>query len=128
VQVAAGILRDANGRVLITDRTRAKTMRDLWEFPGGKLLPGESAEAALARELHEELGITINSYEQFHCLEHDYPDISVAVDFYLINDWSGEPSGVEGQGLRWETVDNISAECLLPADIVVLEALQTCLR
>lgn len=124
IAVAAGVLIDSDGRLLITDRSQAATMRDFWEFPGGKLAGGESAEEALHRELGEELGIHITSCEHFHRLEHDYPDLRVAIDFFLVREWRGTPSALEGQQLKWLRLADLSADTLLPADAPVLELLQ----
>ncbi len=122
--MVAGIVRDADGRVLITDRAQAKSMQDYWEFPGGKIRTGESAQAALSRELGEELGISIDSCVHFHRLSHDYPEIRVAIDFFLVGTWRGTPSGREGQSLRWSRVEDLSADALLPADAPVVEMLK----
>jgi 8-oxo-dGTP diphosphatase len=123
VQVAAGILQDNKGRVLIADRTRANSMREFWEFPGGKLLPGETPVKALHRELAEELGICVESFAHFHSLEHEYPDFVVVIDFYLVDDWSGEPAGLEGQQLSWVVTESLNADLLLPADAAVVDLL-----
>jgi 8-oxo-dGTP diphosphatase len=123
-QVAAGILSDTEGRVLITDRSRAKSMRQYWEFPGGKTLGGETTEDALRRELGEELGIKILSCEPFHSLEHDYPGMRVAIDFFLVRQWQGAPSGIEGQALKWLRPEEMSPDTLLPADAPILELLK----
>jgi 8-oxo-dGTP diphosphatase len=124
IHVAAGILIDADGRLLITDRSQATSMRECWEFPGGKLADGESAVDALRRELGEELGIAITSCDHFHSLEHAYPDSHVAIDFFLVRKWQGTPSGVEGQVLQWLRASEISPDLLLPADAPLLELLQ----
>ncbi len=124
INVAAGILLDAEGRLLITDRSRASTMREFWEFPGGKLANGESAEDALCRELAEELGIEIMLSEHFRSIEHDYPGMRVAIDFFLVRRWQGTPSGIEGQALRWLRPAEFAPGLLLPADAPVLELLQ----
>jgi 8-oxo-dGTP diphosphatase len=114
---------DVDERLLLTDRSQAKTMREFWEFPGGKLAKGETAKDALRRELGEELGIRISASEHFHRLEHDYPDLHVAIDFFLVREWQGTPSGMEGQELRWLVAADISPGLLLPADAPVLELL-----
>jgi len=124
IHVAAGILIDTEGRLLITDRLRASTMQAFWEFPGGKLAGGESAEEALRRELAEELGIKITSCEHFYSLEHDYPETRVAIDFFLVRQWQGTPSGNERQALQWLKPTEISTGQLLPADEPVLDALR----
>ncbi|MCH8336783.1 MAG: 8-oxo-dGTP diphosphatase MutT [Proteobacteria bacterium] len=124
MHVAAGILIDSVGRLLITDRSRAKSMRGFWEFPGGKLASGESAEDALRRELAEELEIEIVSFEYFCSLGHDYPGMRVAIDFFLVRQWQGTPSGIEGQALQWLRPSEFSPGLLLPADAPLLDLLQ----
>ena len=124
IHVAAGILFDANGRILITDRSRANAMQEFWEFPGGKLASGESADDALRRELAEELGIEIHSFEHFRSLEHDYPGVRVSIDFYIVREWQGTPSGMEGQVLQWLKPSQVPSDLLLPADGPLLEVLQ----
>ena len=91
-----------------------------WEFPGGKLEAGETVEAALARELHEELGIDVQASHLWHTLEHDYPHAYVRLYFCKVTQWSGEPHGREGQAFVWQTLPADVAP-LLPATIPVLE-------
>ncbi len=122
--MVAGIVRDADGRVLITDRARAKSMRDYWEFPGGKIRGGESAGDALSRELGEELGIEVRCSEFLVTLEHDYPEMRVEIDFFLISEWRGTPLGLEGQSLRWLRPPDLAVETLLPADAPLIELLK----
>jgi len=99
-------------------------MQAFWEFPGGKLAGGESAEAALRRELAEELGIEFTACEHFCSLKHDYPELHVAIEFFLVRQWRGTPSGIEGQALQWLKAAEISPGQLLPADEPVLEMLK----
>jgi len=122
--VAAGILVDADGRVLLCERLGTPPLAGLWEFPGGKIDAGEGAVEALARELLEELGVTVHEAAHFMSVEHDYPHSSVALEFYLVRTWSGEPRGLEGQGLAWREPAAIDAAELLPANAVVLESLR----
>jgi len=124
IRVVAGILHNADGQILITDRSRAASMQDLWEFPGGKVEQGESAEIALGRELAEELGIGGLETEHFQSLEHDYPDIRVSVDFFIVSAWRGNPAGIEGQQLRWVDVDKLDVGLLLPADVPIIAAVK----
>lgn len=124
IHVAAGILIDADGRLLITDRSRADSMQQYWEFPGGKLATGESADEALVRELAEELGIAIHSFDHLCSLEHDYTEMRVGIDFFTVRQWQGTPSGLEGQALQWLKPSEISPDLLLPADAPVLESLR----
>ena len=122
--VAAGILRDAAGRVLIAERLCDGSLNGLWEFPGGKIDPGETAVAALERELAEELGIDVTASRPFMDLRHDYPDYSVKLEFFLVTGWQGEPKGLEGQQLRWVDTADLNAEELLPADAPLVTALR----
>jgi 8-oxo-dGTP diphosphatase len=123
-RVAAGILRDASGRVLIAERVGGGPFHGMWEFPGGKIASDESASDALARELEEELGILLLQTEFFMRLEHDYPDRSVSIDFFLVNGWQEVPRGLEGQKLLWVKASALDDHNLLPADVPVIEALQ----
>ena len=123
-RVAAGILRDRSGRVLIAERPGDHLFAGLWEFPGGKLKEGEESLSALSRELGEELGIEIVDQALFMSLEHDYPDRSVSIDFYLIEHWLNTPESRDGQELKWIRPDELTEELLLPADGPVIKALQ----
>lgn len=124
LQVAAGILRNAAGEVLITERIEQGPFRGLWEFPGGKIAAGESAEVALSRELREELGIEVLTQQHFHFIAHSYADRTVELDFFFVDEWRGEPTGLEGQGLRWVKVSELDAAELLPADAPLVDALR----
>ena len=123
-RVAAGILRDRSGRVLIAERTGDHLFAGLWEFPGGKLKEGEESLSALSCELGEELGIEIVDQSLFMSLEHDYPDRSVCIDFYLIEHWLNTPESRDGQELKWIRPDELTEDLLLPADGPVIKALQ----
>jgi 8-oxo-dGTP diphosphatase len=102
VTVAVGILIDPQGRVLITRRAPQTHQGGLWEFPGGKVEPGETIVDALARELKEELGVTVLISEPFMTLQHDYGDQCVCLAVHRVTSWRGEPSGMEGQPLAWQ--------------------------
>ena len=123
--VAAGILRNTGGQVLITERIEAGPYRDLWEFPGGKIHAGETALVALKRELLEEIGIEATSIEPFMNLTHEYPDRTVELEFFNVTQWQGVPTGLEGQSLRWIDIPDLRADELLPADAPIVELLQT---
>ena len=123
-EVAAGILHDAEGRVLIAERVGGGPFHGMWEFPGGKIAAHESAEQALARELAEELGIELRNTTHFMHLEHNYPDRSVSIDFFLVSAWVNDPEGLEGQQLRWVDAGRLEEQNLLPADKPVIEALR----
>ena len=122
--VVAGILCDAEGRVLIAERLGSGPFAGLWEFPGGKIGDDETPREALSRELAEELGIDIVDYIAFMNLRHEYEDRIVTIEFFIISDWAGEPVGREGQALRWVPRENLDAAELLPADVPVVAALR----
>jgi 8-oxo-dGTP diphosphatase len=123
VRVAAAVLFDADGRVLISRRPPGKHMAGYWEFPGGKLDASESPEQALRRELHEELGIELRRCHPLLQLRHDYSDRSVQLEVFVVDESRGEPSGQEGQALKWVSVTELSQQQLLPADRPIVEAL-----
>ena len=101
VQVAVGIVADAAGAILITRRPDHVHQGGLWEFPGGKVETDESVEAALRRELHEELGIVIQAAEPLLQVHHAYPDQTVLLEVWRVTAYHGEPHGREGQPLTW---------------------------
>jgi 8-oxo-dGTP diphosphatase len=123
LDVVAGILLAADGRVLIAERTGDRPFNGMWEFPGGKIGAGESRQQALTRELAEELGIVVQKTNFFMSLEHDYPDRSVRLHFFKITGWSGDPSGLEGQEIQWLLPADIEDGLMLPADAPVIKAL-----
>ena len=123
LRVAAAVLFDATGQVLITQRPAGKYMAGYWEFPGGKLDASEAAEQALARELHEELGIELRRCHRLLELRHDYADRAVHLEVFVVDESHGEPSGLEGQALRWVSVAALGQQNLLPADRPIVEAL-----
>lgn len=122
-RVSAAVLRDAAGRVLIAQRPAGKHMAGWWEFPGGKAAAGESGEAALARELSEELGIRVGRCHRLLQIRHDYADRIVELQVYVVADYEGEPRGLEGQALRWVPPESLAGEPLLPADRPIIDAL-----
>jgi 8-oxo-dGTP diphosphatase len=122
--VAAGILRNTGGQVLITERIEEGPYSDLWEFPGGKIHAGETALVALKRELLEEIGIEATAIEPFMNLTHEYPDRTVELEFFSVTQWQGVPTGLEGQSLRWIDISDLNSDELLPADAPVVELLQ----
>ena len=123
--VAAGILRDAAGRVLITERLCDGPFDGLWEFPGGKIGADETPSNALRRELAEELGIEVTVSQPYMALHHEYPDRTVDLEFFLVTAWQGEPLGLEGQGVRWVLPAELDPAELLPADATVVDALNS---
>jgi len=117
-------LRNAAGEVLLAERVADGPFNGLWEFPGGKIRPDETPQDALRRELFEELGITVVNSQPFMRLLHDYEDRSVDLEFFLVDNWRGDPAGLEGQQLRWVDIERLDAAELLPADAPLVAALQ----
>ena len=124
IHVAAAAIFDARGRVLISKRAENTHQGGLWEFPGGKLEPGESPDRALARELEEELGIQPLLSEPLIRIRHAYGDRKVLLDFYRVTAYRGEPKGLEGQPLRWLRPEEMTPERFPAADRPVITALQ----
>ena len=122
--VAAGILCDSSGRVLIAERLGDGPFHGMWEFPGGKIGADETAPEALSRELAEELGIEVTVCAPFMNLRHEYDDRMVTIEFFIVSAWNSEPVGREGQALRWVERDQLDSASLLPADKPVIEALR----
>ena len=124
VHVVAGALIGADDRVLIAERPMGRHLAGGWEFPGGKLDPGEDREAGLCRELREELGIAVLGCRPLIRLRHDYSDRKVLLDVWLVERFSGEPASLDGQALRWCERDALPDADLLPADRPVVTALR----
>jgi 8-oxo-dGTP diphosphatase len=124
VEVAAGVLTDPHNRVLLMQRLPGKHLAGLWEFPGGKLEAGETIEAALARELDEELGIEAHSFAPVISIPWRYPEKFVRLHALRVTGWHGEPRAREGNPLRWTALDEIDATAMPPADAPILAALR----
>ena len=118
VLVAAVVLVDADGRVLLAQRPAGKAMAGLWEFPGGKVDPGETPEAALIRELAEELGIDVaaSCLAPFTFASHAYPEFHLLMPLYVCRKWTGIPSAREGQILAWVRPARLVEYKMPPAD------------
>ena len=123
IPVAAGILRDPAGRILIAQRPPGGHVGGFWEFPGGKLNPAERPVQALERELREELGVAVETATPFMTYRHAYPERIVELHVFLVERYSGEPRGIEGQPLRWVTVAELASAGLLDADQPIAAAL-----
>jgi 8-oxo-dGTP diphosphatase len=119
IDVVAALLFDGDGRVLVTRRPPGKVLAGFWEFPGGKLEAGEQPEAALRRELAEELGIVAGQCHEYMRLAHDYPERRVRLLVWRVLDWAGTPHGREGQALQWLPPQELAGAGLLPADIPI---------
>jgi 8-oxo-dGTP diphosphatase len=122
-RVAAAVLFDAAGRVLISQRPAGKPLAGYWEFPGGKLEAAETATEALCRELREELGVELRRCHPLLQLRHDYEDRVVELEVFVVDESRGEPSGLEGQTLQWVSLAALPQQALLPADLPIIEAL-----
>lgn len=126
VTVVAAALIDADGRVLLARRPPGKAMAGLWEFPGGKLNANETPEAALTRELAEELGIDLRPA----CLapltfaSHRYPDFHLLMPLYAARNWKGTPAPREGQELAWVRVEKLAEYPMPPADVPLVAMLR----
>lgn len=120
VDVAVGVLVRADGAVLFGQRPAGKPYAGWWEFPGGKVESGENVEQALARELHEELGIDVRESHPWVVREHVYPHAHVRLHFRRIVDWSGETHAREAQALAWRHPSQLDLAPLLPASIRVI--------
>lgn len=124
VHVVAAVLRDVRGRVLLARRTEGRDLAGLWEFPGGKVEPGEAPDAALVRELHEELGIRVRVGAPLIRVPQRYPDKRLLLDVRLVDGWQGTPRGREGQALAWAPPDTLGRYAMPPADRPVVAALR----
>jgi len=109
----------------VAQRAAGKPLAGQWEFPGGKVEPGEAEEAALRRELHEELGVQVGAARALFELRHEYPERHVELSVWVVDEYRGEPRGLEGQPLRWEPPAALRALPLLPADLAVVDWLET---
>ena len=116
IEVVAGILSDASGRVLVAQRPAGKVLAGRWEFPGGKLDAGETPFAALVRELREELDVEVHAAERLMRYSYEYPGRRVWLDVWTVRQWSGEPQGLDGQALRWIEPGQLQDCDLLEAD------------
>ena len=119
VDVAVGVLIDAEGRFLLTSRPAGKVYAGYWEFPGGKLEAGESVEQALRRELHEELGITIGAVRPWKVELMDYEHARVRLHFCKVFDWNGDFEMREQQTMAWQRLP-VEVAPVLPGTLPVL--------
>jgi 8-oxo-dGTP diphosphatase len=121
--VVAGLVFDAGGRVLIAQRPTGKALAGRWEFPGGKVAAGETARAALARELREEIGIEVDDAERLMYYAAVYPGRTIWLDVWMIRGWSGEPQGLDAQALEWVEPSRLCEHDILEADAPIVAAL-----
>ncbi|MCH4090290.1 8-oxo-dGTP diphosphatase MutT [Acetobacter sp.] len=126
VLVVAAALIDASNRILLARRPEGKTLAGLWEFPGGKMEPGEAPETSLIRELREELGIDASTacLAPFTFVSHSYEKFDLLMPIYLCRQWQGQPEGREGQKLAWVEARDLDQYPMPPADIPVIPFLR----
>jgi 8-oxo-dGTP diphosphatase len=122
--VAAAVLIRGDGQVLLAQRPAGKPYAGYWEFPGGKLEPGETPRHALDRELHEELGITVRRASPWLTQEFIYPHAHVELNFFRVFAWDGELASRDGQELEWQRPGRYAVAPLLPANTLILAALE----
>ena len=120
IHVVAGVVIDRLRRVLIAQRPAGKHLAGAWEFPGGKLEPGEAPGEGLARELREEIGITIRQPRPLIRVRYAYPHGEVLLDVWVVRRYRGRPRGLDGQRLRWCNARELLGAELLPADRPIL--------
>lgn len=124
--VSAVALIDPDGRVLLAQRPEGKSMAGLWEFPGGKIEPGETPEAALIRELHEELGIDTwkSCLAPLTFASHTYEDFHLLMPLFACRKWQGSVQSREGQALKWVRPRDLRDYPMPPADIPLIAVLR----
>ncbi len=123
VEVAAAVISRDDGKFLLAQRPAGKVYAGYWEFPGGKVEQGESAAAALGRELHEELGIDVERAYPWITRDYDYEHAAVRLRFFRVTRWRGEPHARENQRFAWQAVRELTVAPLLPANSPILRAL-----
>jgi 8-oxo-dGTP diphosphatase len=124
VQVVAAVIVRNDGRFLLAQRPAGKVYAGYWEFPGGKIEPGEEPAAALARELNEELGIEVERAYPWITRHYVYAHATVDLSFFRVLEFRGEPHGRENQALAWQSIERIDVEPILPANGPILAALR----
>lgn len=124
--VSAAALIDPEGRILLAQRPEAKSMAGLWEFPGGKVEPGETPEACLIRELHEELGIDIwqSCLAPLTFASHHYEDFHLLMPLFACRKWDGVVRSREGQKLAWVRTGDLCDYPMPPADEPLISTLR----
>jgi 8-oxo-dGTP diphosphatase len=120
--VAGALIR--GDQVLIAQRPAGKPMAGWWEFPGGKVQPGESSYQALERELHEELGVDVLAARELIQYTHEYPEHRVHLELWHVTRFAGEPRSLDQQALRWVPVSELGQVGLLEGDGPMIEVLQ----
>jgi len=126
VFVAAMALVDADGRVLLAQRPPGKSMAGMWEFPGGKIEPGETPEVCIQREMKEELGVVLcdRCFAPVTFVSHAYENFHLLMLLYIARRWEGIPTPLEGQQLIWRRPSEMDALPMPPADVPLVAALR----
>jgi 8-oxo-dGTP diphosphatase len=122
--IAVGIIRNAQQEIFLTLRDPSSHMAGFWEFPGGKIESGETPAQAVIRELQEEVGIDARDPVLIRTLKHTFPDRIVNLHFFMVEQWSGEPYGKEGQPKRWVAQNALKESDFPPANAEIVIALQ----
>ncbi|WP_272521452.1 8-oxo-dGTP diphosphatase MutT [Providencia sp. PROV202] len=123
LHIAAGIIRNAQQHIFITQRPEGTHMAGFWEFPGGKLEKGEDPKGALIRELEEEVGIAVTDCDLYHQVDHEFDDRFITLYFFMVSGWKNDPYGKEGQKSRWIEQQSLIAEEFPPANRVIVDML-----
>jgi 8-oxo-dGTP diphosphatase len=121
VHVAVGIIVNSQQQILLAKRHGHLHQGGKWEFPGGKVEADETVTQALIRELKEEVGLAVVSSSAFMTISHDYPDKQVLLDIHLVQNFSGEAIGVEGQQIAWVNIDQLKDYEFPEANLPILE-------
>lgn len=124
MHVVAAVMFDARGRVLLAQRPAGKHLAGMWEFPGGKLEPGETPGAALVRELREEIGVTVLRAVPLIRVPQHHADRELLLDTWQVEQWEGQPQSLEQQALQWLAPGQVAPARLTPADRCILQALR----
>jgi 8-oxo-dGTP diphosphatase len=124
VEVAAAVMVNDRGEFLLAQRPQGKVYAGYWEFPGGKVERGESAAAALKRELHEELGVEVEKAYSWLTREFDYAHAAVTLRFFRVIAWRGTLHGREQQQFAWQSIRDVNVAPILPANGPILRALE----
>ena len=124
IEVSAGVLQRPDGSFLLAQRPPGKIWAGYWEFPGGKIEPGETAHSALVRELREELGIGVATAYPWLTRVFTYPHATVRLNFFRVTAWTGELHPHEGQQFSWQHPGKVIVEPILPANSPILRALE----
>lgn len=122
VHVAVGVIKNQAGEILIAKRHKKAHQGDLWEFPGGKVEVGENIQQALSRELKEELNINVQQASPLIKINHQYSDLSVCLDVWLVDDFSGEVKACEGQPIRWTSIKSLQDYDFPAANLPIISA------